>query len=162
MNYLDDLLRAFHISAQDLEANRLGRLGAAQQRNLLRSGNWNVTGAVLICLLLGAILYGVASRPLVPIQWILAVAMGIAVLATGFVYFRRTRAAVAEDRVECLVGPVRVGSRGRSGSYLSVSGQVFPLPVRLSYIQQGAAYRVYIAPSTRSIVAIEPAGSALL
>ena len=160
MNYRDDLLRAFHISVQDLEANRVGRLGAAQQRNLLRSGNWNLAGAVLICLVLGAILYGVASKPLVPIQWILAVAMGAAVLATGFVYFRRTRAAVAEDRVECLVGPVRVGSRGRSGSYLSVSGQVFPLPVRLSYIQQGAAYQVYIAPGTRSIVAMEAAGSA--
>ena len=156
MNYRDDLLRAFNISVEDLEANRGGRLGAAQQRYLLRSGNWNIAAATLVCLLLGAILYGVASKPLAPIQWILAAAMGAAVLATGFVYFRRTRAVVAEGRVECLVGPVRVGSRGRSGSYLSVSGQIFPLPVRLSYIQQGLAYRVYIAPSTRSIVAIEP------
>jgi len=158
MNYRDELLRAFNITTEDLTANRAGRLGAAQQRNLLRSGNWNVAAAALICLLLGAIMYGVASRPLAPIQWILAVAMGAAVLATGFVYFHRTRTAVAEGRVECLVGPVRAGSRGRSGSYLSVSGQVFPLPVRPSYIQQGAAYRVYIAPRTRSIVAIEPAG----
>src|SRR5262245_40475815 len=68
MNYRDDLLRAFNISLEDLEANRVGRLGAMQQRNLLRSGNWNVVAAVLICLALGAILYGVASRPLVPVQ----------------------------------------------------------------------------------------------
>lgn len=67
-----DLLRRFRIGDQDLAANRLGRLGAAQGRKLLASGTWNVAGALLIGLLLVWILYGAADKPLVPVQWLLA------------------------------------------------------------------------------------------
>jgi hypothetical protein len=160
MTHRDDLLRAFRITAEDLEANRVGRLGVAQRRNLLRSGNWNVAIAVLMGLVPVAMLYGLATKPLAPIQWILVIAMFVALLAMGIWYFRRTRAAVAEGRVECLVGQVQVGSRGRKGAYLAIAGQVFPLPIGLRNIQQGGVYRVYIVSHTGSIVAIEPAESA--
>jgi hypothetical protein len=159
MNHRDELLRAFRIEVADLEANRVGRLGATQQRNLLRSGIWGIAGALLIGLLIGALLYAVATKPLAPIQWIVAIGLFAVVLIVGIRYLRQTRAAVADGRVECLVGPVRVGSRGRAGWYLTVAGQSFRLPVRPWNVQQGATYRVYIAPHTGSIVAIEPADS---
>lgn len=151
----EKLLRAFRIRVEDVEANRLGWLGAAQQRNLLNSGNLNVAGAFFIGLLLAAILYGVAAKPLVPIQWVLCIVLFAVALIVGIRYFRQTRAAVAEGRVECLVGQVHVRSRGRAGWYLTVAGQSFQLPIRPWHIQQNTTYRVYIVPLTHSIVAME-------
>jgi hypothetical protein len=155
MNNDEELMRAFRIGSEDLEANRQGRLGPGQRRSLLKSGNWNVAGAFFIGLLLGAILYGVAAKPLAPVQWILCILLFAAALAVGIRYFRRTRAAAAEGRVESVVGPVQVASRGTAGWYLSVGGRSFRLPIRPWHIQSGAAYRVYIEPRTRNIVAME-------
>ena len=151
----EKLLQAFRIRVEDLEANRRGRLGAAQERYLLNSGNLNVAGAFVIGLLLAGILYGVAAKPLVPIQWTLCIILFAVALIVGIRYFRQTRAAVAEGRVECLVGQVRVGSRGRAGWYLAVADQSFPLPIRPWHIQQNTTYRVYVVPLTHSIVAME-------
>ena len=68
MSHQEELLRAFHIRIEDLEANRIGRLGDAQLRSLLNSGNWSVAGALFIGFPLAIILYGVAAKPLAPIQ----------------------------------------------------------------------------------------------
>ena len=158
MSHQEELLRAFHIRIEDLEANRIGRLGDAQLRSLLNSGNWSVAGALFIGFLLAIILYGVAAKPLAPIQWILCILLFAAALTVGMGYFRQMRAAVTEGRVECLVGPVRVGSRGRGGWFLTVAGQSFRLPSRPWHVKQGQEYRVYIAPRTRGLVAMEPIG----
>ena len=151
-----ELLRAFRIQPEDLDANHAGRLGPAQGRGLLRSGSANLAGAFLIGVLLAAILYGVAAKPLAPIQWILGILLFVIVLIVGIRYFLQTRAAVSEGRVESLVGQVHVHSRGRAGWYLSIGGQSFHLPIRPWHIQQGAPYRVYFVPSTRTIVAMAP------
>lgn len=150
------LLQAFQIQSEDLEANRTGRLGPAQGRRLLRSGTANLAGAFLIGILLAAILYGVAAKPLAPIQWILCIILFVIVLIVGIRYFRQTRVEVTEGRVESLVGQVHGHSRGRAGWYLSVGGQSFHLPIRPWHIQQGAPYRVYFVPRTRTLVAMEP------
>ena len=157
VNHREELLRAFGIQSQDLEANRAGRLGEAQGRKLLSSGNGNLAGAFLIGLLLAGILYGLVNKPLVPVQWIVALLLFLIVLVVGLQYFRQTRAAVAEGRVETLFGPVRVQSRGRAGWILMVSGQSFQLPVHAWHIRQDALYRVYFVPRTRTVVALEPA-----
>jgi len=157
MSHREELLRAFGIQPQDLEANRAGRLGEAQGRKLLSSGNGNLAGAFLIGLLLAGILYGLANKPLVPVQWILALFLFLIVLVVGFQYFRQTRAAVVEDRVEALFGPVHVQSRGRAGWTLMVSGQSFQLPVHPWQIRQDELYCVYFVPRTRTVVALEPA-----
>src|SRR4029079_1712605 len=133
-----------------------GRLGPAQGRGLLRSGSANLAGAFLIGVLLAAILYGVAAKPLAPIQWILGILLFVIVLIVGIRYFLQTRAAVSEGRVESLVGQVHVQSRGRAGWFLTVAGQSFQLPVRPWQIQGDAPYRVYFVPRTRTVVAIEP------
>jgi len=155
-SHREALLRAFGIQSEDLEANHAGRLGPAQGRRLLRSGTANLAGAFLIGVLLAAILYGVAAKPLAPIQWILGIILFVVVLIVGIRYFSQTRAAVAEGRVESLVGQVHIHSRGRAGWYLNVDGQSFHLPIRPWHIQQGAPYQVYFVPRTHTIVAMEP------
>ena len=156
-NHRIELLRAFQIQPEDLEANRAGRLGPTQARKLLSSGTSNLAGAFLIGLLLAGILYGVVHKPLVPAQWITALILFVIVLIVGIRYFLQSRAAVAEGRVESLVGQVHVQSRGRAGWFLNVAGQSFQLPVRPWQIQGDAPYRVYFVPRTRTVVAIEPA-----
>ena len=158
MGHREELLRRFRLDQEDLEANRRGMLSQRQARSLVRSGVRNLLGALLIGLVLAAILYAVASKPLAPIQWILAAALAIAVLVVGALDEHRTRLAASEARVECLTGAIRVHMRGRAGWYLLIDGQSFKLPVHIWDVKNDAPYRVYIAPKARRIVALEPDG----
>jgi hypothetical protein len=158
MGVRDELLQAFHVLAEDLEANRTGALGPRQAQRLIASGYRNLAASVVIGVALLAILLFVAHKPLKPVQWILSGALFLAALLVGINYFRRVRAAVAEGRVECLTGAVETRSGGRSGWYLHVAGQSFQLPVRPWHVKSGSAYRVYFAPRPRAIVAMEPDG----
>jgi len=156
MNHRDELLQAFRIATEDLAANRVGRLGMSQRRKLLWSGTLNVAVACLFGCLIIAILYAVAERPLAPIQWILGSAMVAGVLLIGIYYFRQTRTAVAEDRVECVRGVIRVSRRSKA-FYANIAGQSYRLPIFPRYIRAGMEYRVYVVPQTQSVVAVEPA-----
>ncbi len=158
MGHREELLRRFHLDREDLEANRRGLLSRRQARSLVRSGVRNLLGSLLIGLALAAILYAVASKPLAPIQWILAAALATAALVVGALDHRRTRLAASEARVECLTGAIRVQMRGRAGWYLLIDGQSFKLPVHIWDVKNDAPYRVYIAPKARRIVALEPDG----
>jgi hypothetical protein len=158
MGHREELLRRFHLDLEDLEANRRGMLSQRQARLLTQSGVRNLLGALLIGLALTAILYAVASKPLAPIQWILAAVLAIAALVVGAIDFRRTRQAASEARVECLTGTIHVQMRGRAGWYLLIDGQSFRLPVHIWDVKDGASYRVYIAPKAMRIVALEPDG----
>lgn len=158
MGRREELLRRFHLDREDLEANRHGQLSQRQARALVRSGVRNLLGALLIGLALAAILYAVASKPLAPIQWILAAVLAAAALVVGAIDFRRTRQAASEARVECLTGAIRVQMRSRAGWNLLIDGQSFRLPVHIWDVKNGASYRVYIAPTARRIVALEPDG----
>ena len=158
MEHREELLRRFHLDLQDLEANRRGMLSQGQARSLVRSGVRNLLGSLLVGLALAAILYAVASKPLAPIQWILAAALAAAALVVGAIDFRRTRRAASEARVECLTGAIRIQMRGRAGWYLLIDGQSFKLPVHVWGVKNDARYRVYIAPKARRIVALEPDG----
>jgi len=126
-----ELLRRFHLDLKDLEANRRGMLSQRQARFLVQSGVRNLLGSLLIGLALAAILYAVASKPLAPIQWILAAALAVAAVVVGAIDERRTRLAASEARVECLTGAIRVQMRGRAGWYLLVDGQSFKLPMHI-------------------------------
>ena len=156
----DELLKVFHCGLDELEANRAGRLGAGQAHRLIRSGNLNVVAALVLGAGLAAILFGVAKKPLVPVQWLLSSGLFLAALAVGIHYARQTRAAAAAGIVECLAGPVQVQLRGKQGWWLSVAGQSLKLPIRGWHVQSGASYRVYLVPRGRLIVAIEPIGAA--
>jgi hypothetical protein len=158
MGHREELLRLFRLGPEDLEANRRGLLSQRQARYLVQSGVRNLLGALVIGLALAAILYGVASKPLAPIQWILAAALAGAALTVGYVDYRRTRLAAADPRVESLTGPARVQMRGREGWYLVIARRAYKLPVRPWNVKNDAAYRVYIAPKANRVVFLEPDG----
>jgi hypothetical protein len=158
MEHREELLRLFHIGFEDLEANRAGMLSQRQARYLVQSGVRNLLGSLVIGLALAAILYGVASKPLAPIQWILAAVLAAAALIVGYTDYNRTRLAAADHRVECLTGPARAQMRGRAGWYLVIAGRSFKLPVRFWNVKNDAPYRAYIAPRASRIVALEPDG----
>ena len=147
------LLQAFGIEQADLVANRGGTLGPRQRQRLLKSGNWNVAGAVLVGVILAAIPLASSKHPK-PVQFITGAVLFFIVLIVAIRYFRRTRAAVRADRVQGLVGPVSVRSLGRSGFYLTVNGQSFRVPIRPWHITNGAPYAVYVAAGV--IVGMEP------
>src|SRR5690349_11210742 len=149
MGHREELLRRFRLDRDDLEANRRGLLSQRQARTLVRSGVRNLLGALLIGLALAAILYAVASKPLAPIQWILAAALAIAALVVGALDVHRTRQAASAARVECLTSVIRIQMRGRTGWYLLIDGQSFHLPVHIWDVKNDAHYRVYIAPTAR-------------
>lgn len=158
MGHREELLRRFHLGPEDLEANQRGMLSQRQARYLLQSGIRNLLGSLVIGLALAAILYGIASKPLAPIQWILAAALAAAALVVGAIDEHRTRLAASEARVECLTGVVRIHMRGRAGWYLAIDGRSFTLPVHVWDVKSDAHYRVYIAPKAKRIVALEPDG----
>jgi hypothetical protein len=158
MGQREELLRLMRLSQEDLEANRAGLLSQRQARSIVQSGLRNLLGAFLIGLVLAAILYAVASKPLALIQWLLAAALAAAVLIVGYVDYRRTRLAAADRRVECLRGSVRVHRRGRTGWYLAIAGRSFKLPVHFWRVQNDASYRVYVAPRAKRVVSLEPDG----
>ena len=156
MNHRDELLQAFRISAEDLEANRRGRLGMIQRRKLLWSGTVSIATASLFGCLLFGIWYGVAERPLAPVQWILASGLLALLLFIGIRYFQQTRADVAEDRVECVRGVIQVSRRSKA-FYANIAGRSFRLPIFPRHLRAGMEYYVYIVPRTESVVALEPA-----
>jgi hypothetical protein len=158
MGHREELLRLFHLGPEDLEANRRGMLSQRQARYLLQSGLRNLLGSLLIGLALAAVLYAVASKPLVPIQWLLAAVLGVAALTVGSVDYYRTRLAASDPRVECLRGAARVQMRSRAGWYLVIAGRSFKLPVHFWDVKNDASYCVYIAPKAKRIVSLEPDG----
>jgi hypothetical protein len=158
MGQREELLRLMRLSQEDLEANRAGVLSQRQARSIVQSGLRNLLGALLIGLALATLLYAVASKPLAPIQWLLAAALAAAVLTVGYLDYRRTRLAAAERRVECLRSSVRVYRRGRAGWYLTIAGRAFKLPMHFWQVHNDAPYRVYVAPKAKRIVCLEPDG----
>jgi hypothetical protein len=158
MGQREELLRLFHIGPDDLEANRRGMLSQRQARYLVQSGVRNLLGSLVIVLALAVILYAVASKPLAPIQWILAAALAAGALIVGYAGYNRTRLAAKDHRVECLTGPARAQMHGRAGWYLLIAGQSFKLPVHFWHVKNDAPYRAYIAPRASRIVSLEPDG----
>ena len=155
----EDLLGAFGIGADDLAANRGGRLGPKQAHNLRRSGYNNVILAFVAGAVLFAIVAAVANKPIKPVQWITAGLLFAALLATGVYHFRRTHAAAVAGVVERISGVVQVISRGQSGVFLEVGGRSFRMPVRPWHVRSGTAYHVYVAPVVNQVVGMEPAES---
>ncbi|HEY1485798.1 MAG TPA: hypothetical protein VGF84_06825, partial [Micromonosporaceae bacterium] len=151
-----ELLRVFKNSPADLDANRSGRLGPGQIRRI-RRGAVNamlaMLGAVAVLIL---IVIFVGARPISGPRWALIVVVGLAGLAVGVYQSRRLRRALRDGTVECLVGPIRVTLRGRTGWWLSVADRSFHLPVRFWHVGPGLPYRVYVAPAAELVVAMEP------
>lgn len=153
-----ELVDAFKITEADLEANRAGRLGPTQARNLRKSGLANLIGALFCGVLLALILAFVVHKPLKPAQWITALILFLAVLAVGVNDMLKTGAAAAKGTVERVDGPVAVQSRGKQGFWLNVAGRSFRMPVHFWKLKNGAPYAVYFTTAGNRIVGMEPGG----
>lgn len=159
LSHADDLLGALGITAEDLAANRAGRLGERQAANLRKSGLNNLLMALLAGVALAAILMFVAHKPLKPAQFITAGVLFGIVLAIGVNDLIKTRAAADQGQVEVLAGPITVRSRGRNGWWLTVANRSFRLPTQPWKLKSDAPYRVYFCSLANSrIVGMEPDG----
>ena len=174
MDGQEELLHALRITRADVEANRAGRLGAAQRRRRQR----NVAIGGLVGLVLGAgililSLKEVRTSGVEPQSWIVPAVTGLAVLAlTANAVWATLRGL---DRpVECITGTltlrlIRIG-RGGSSPRLQVGGRTFVLP-RPPHVAGGVIpayramltdgpYRVYVQGVR--LLAIEPDAGTIL
>lgn len=139
----------------DREANRAGRLSDNQARRLWRSALGAMIGWDVLAVLLGAIVFFVADKPLEPTQWTLAGGLMAVALVVGVWGVVRTKQAVDAGTVHCVVGAVTI-SRSRYGSYLTVGGNRLSLAIPLGSGVTEADCRVCWVPGLNRVVAVEP------
>jgi hypothetical protein len=151
----EELLRAFRIGPEDIEANRAGRLGAGQIRRLRRN-IWINTLAVSP--LIGAVVLGAVLLPRRgSLQYIVfALVIGLFVLML-WSWIRGIRRSLRAGIVECLTGPATVTS-SRGGSFLTVRDKRLRLWTPYWHVGRGLTYRVYFVPAATMVVAMEPDG----
>jgi hypothetical protein len=154
-----ELLRVFENTPADLDANRLGQLGPGQVRRLRRGAASSVLIMAAVVAGLILIVLFVGTRPIAPWRWGLVAAVALGGVALGVQRSRELRRALRARTVAGLTGPVRVRMQGRGGWWLTVADQSFHLPVRFWHVGPDLAYRVYVAPAAKLIVAMEPAGA---
>jgi hypothetical protein len=155
-SYRQSAMTAFHLTEEDLAANRTGRLSSLQSQRMLRSGMWNVVGAVAGAVVLALIVLAVAHKPLKPVQWIISIVLAGALIVTGVVMNARLRRSVAEGVVERHAGSISVVRRGKAGFFITVNGASFRLPVQPMTVRNGAPYALYVMPAAKRIIAMEP------
>ncbi|MCU7730593.1 hypothetical protein ODJ79_43340 [Actinoplanes sp. KI2] len=151
----EELLRAFRIGPQDIEANRAGRLGPGQIRRLRR--NIWINALAVAPLILAVVLLAVLLPHRGVVQYVvLALVIGLFV-ALLWSWIRGIRRSLRAGVVECLTGPVTV-TRSRGGSFLTVRDKRLRLWTPYWHVGRGLTYRVYFAPAATMVVAMEPDG----
>jgi hypothetical protein len=167
---LAGLLRAFGIGADDVEANRAGRLGPRQLSALSRAASWRLLGAAVMVVAPAAVMLAAPAVVVldrlppgldVLLHAVLDVLLGGLVLAGlgwAVLIVVGLRQARRDGVVGCLAGPVRIMLlfRQHRGWWLTVGGRSFRLPVPPDELDNGAPYRVYYLRTAHRIVAIEP------
>jgi hypothetical protein len=148
----EELLQAFRIGPQDLAANRANRLGEGQIERLRRNLWTNVIVVLPLQVALVAIV--VFGRP--SAFGYIVVGGVFAVLTLAEVSWAlRVRRAIRAGTVRCLRGRVAVRRSMQSGTWLAVGGERNRLWAKSRYVAHDAAYRVYVAPAVRLVVAME-------
>lgn len=158
MSHTEDLLTAFDVSAEELQANRAGRLGHRQARGV-RSVAWAsvLNSGLVVGGLIGIVYISSNGTPELS-QHIVA---GVLALIGALVAYRTMRRPFAASRsgvVECLTGSVAAEKRGRGEWKLTVAGRTSRLFIDPATLAGGAPYRVYVAPAAGQVVAMEPDG----
>jgi hypothetical protein len=148
----DELLHAFGIGPDDLEANRENRLSAGQIERLRRNLWTNVIVVAPIQLILIAIV--VIGRPSAAGYVIIGSVFAVLTLAE-LSWAWRVRRAIRAGTARCLRGRVRVRRSMQSGTWIAVAGEQNRLWAKARYVAPDAAYRVYVAPAVRLVVAME-------
>ncbi|HEX8805231.1 MAG TPA: hypothetical protein VF743_13585 [Acidimicrobiales bacterium] len=151
-----NLLRVFHIGPDDVLANRRGELGPGQRRRIMWWGYVNLILMAVLALGLIAIVYAVGERPFEAVQIVLVTLFVAILLAIGVGYLIRSYQAAMAGEVRCVAGPVRVVLVSRAGWFLYAGDERFKLPIHGWHVSHDIPYRVYVTPTGKRIVAMEP------
>ena len=154
MDNRDELLTAFGIGPEDLAANRAGRLGPRQRRDLERR---IVARAGVTVVAIAPLLVLAYIGPLWTKVAVVALVMLVAVAVVVRVE-QQIRAARQPGVVACLSGAVTPALlfRQNAGWWLTVQGRSFRAPIDVTHIDEETGYQVYYLPAAHRIVAIEP------
>jgi hypothetical protein len=170
-SHRDELLRAFRIGPADVGANRQGRLGPGQIRRMRRNIWVNVLAItpfqlpLIAFIALGARIPGVGneaarvrSLAATVFLYVIATVLLAGLVAIEVSWVRGIWRAIRAGVVRGLAGPVTVHSGGQGGTWLTVEGEQNRLWTGYWHVGSGRAYRVYVAPAAKLIVAMEPDG----
>jgi hypothetical protein len=149
----DELMNAFRMGPEDLAANREGRLSPGQIQRL--RGNLRINAIVLLPFQLILVAIVIIGRPSAPGYVILGGVFALLTIAEVS-WAVRIRRAVGAGRVRCLRGRIAVRRSFQTGTWIAVGGERNRLWAPARYVAPDAAYRVYVAPAVKLVVAMEP------
>lgn len=156
---LDALARANHFSMEDLQTNREGSLSSRQE--LLLLGYASLLGTFILISVLGVVL-AIQGQILegAPTTLVLIGAIGLILLLRVIWSVIRIIGDLWEERVNHTDGQVtRHVHHARNSRYYTYQLNGFKFRVSLSAYNaliEGKNYRVYFAPRTKRLMAIEP------
>jgi hypothetical protein len=174
--YHEELAAALGFTSADLEANRAGRLSAAQRTFWFRQHVSRAAGSAAVCLLLAAGCVALAFAIGIGYQlaWAILVLAALILFLGG--YLAVVTLNLSQDlnaglisSVEGLVQPSVEVSNMRTVSYLPamplwtffwvVGDQRFWVSGKAYGVLTPARHRLYFLPRTRRVVAAEPSGT---
>jgi hypothetical protein len=164
---LGSLTDALNFSAEDLQANREGRLSEAQKYRLTRGWRrtlWIEIGLVIVLTLGATTLIFVAQRsdlPLLNVIGILMTIINAGIVGLGAQSYLRTSSDLKNGKVATISGVVSHTIRvsGRVATYILKVDHQAVVVSRLVFfaVEDGKAYHLYRAPSSKTLLSAEPA-----
>ena len=164
---LGSLPEILNFSDEDLAANRAGRMSEAQKQRLTRGWRrtlWIVIGLVIVLGLVATTLLFAAQRggsSVLSVVGILVTVINAAIVGLGAQSYIRTSNDLKGGQVTTISGvashTIRVS--GRVATYILKVDDQNVVVSRLVFfaIEDGKAYRLYRAPSSKTLLAAEPA-----
>ena len=164
---LGSLTEALNFSEEDLQANRAGRLSEAQKYRLTRGWRrtlWIVIGLVIVLTLGATTLIFVAQNNDLPVLNVIGVLMTIinaGIVGLGAQSYLRTSSYLKGGKVATISGVVSHTIRvsGRVATYILKVDNQNVVVSRLVFfaVEDGKAYHLYRAPSSKTLLSAEPA-----
>jgi hypothetical protein len=164
---LGSLTEALNFSEEDLQANRAGRLSEAQKYRLTRGWRrtlWIVIGLVIVLTLGATTLIFVAQNNDLPVLNVIGVLMTIinaGIVGLGAQSYLRTSSDLKGGKVATISGVVSHTIRvsGRVATYILKVDNQNVVVSRLVFfaVEDGKAYHLYRAPSSKTLLSAEPA-----
>jgi membrane protein YdbS with pleckstrin-like domain len=164
---LGSLTEALNFSAEDLDANRAGRLSDRQKYRLTRGWRrtlWILIGLVIFLGLAATTMLFVAQRgdsPVLNVIGILLTIINAAIVALGTQSYLHTSSDIKNGRVTIISGIVSHTIRvsGRVATYiLKVDNQEVVVSKLVFFaVEDGKPYHFYRVPASKTLLSAEPA-----
>ena len=164
---LGSLTEILNFGEEDLAANRAGQLSEAQKYRLTRGWRrtlWIVIGLVIALGLGATTILFVAQRNDLPVLSVIGVLMTVinaGIVGLGAQSYLRTSSDLKNGRVATVSGVVSHTIRvsGRVQTYILKVGGENVVVSRLVFfaVEDGKAYHLYRAPTSKTLLSAEPA-----